>query len=295
MSTPDAMDAAIQEERRRALADPRSDEDLIRLASQDDDDNSEVWDAIGVLRFRGSDAIWQRAAAMTRSEQPLERRRGFDILAQLGIPERQRPEETLALILDALEHEQDAAVLSSAAVAVTHRTDERAAVSLARHRHHPDALVRHGVVCGLLTMETPVAIEALLELSRDSDVDVRDWATFALGSQIDVDTPQIREALRNRLSDPDNDTRHEALCGLARRKDASIVTQLSNEIACGNLSWSLLEAAQELAHPDLLPVLIKLRDTQDPGGSGDGEWNQLEEAIAACVSGVPKTHRVSSS
>jgi HEAT repeat protein len=73
-------------------------------------------------------------------------------------------------------------------------------------------------VLGLLTMETPAAIEALLELSRDSDVDVRNWATFALGSQIDVDTPQIREALRNRLSDSDEDTRSEALCGLARRK-----------------------------------------------------------------------------
>src|ERR1041384_5492702 len=143
MSTPGAMDAAIEEARRQALADPRSDEVLIRLASQDDDDNTEVWDAISLLHLRGSDAIWQRAAAMTRSEQPVERRRGFDILAQLGVPERQRPEETLALILDALEHEQDAAVLSSAAVAVSHRSDERAAVPLARHRHHPDALVRH--------------------------------------------------------------------------------------------------------------------------------------------------------
>ncbi|HSR99953.1 MAG TPA: HEAT repeat domain-containing protein [Kofleriaceae bacterium] len=289
MSTPGAMDAAIEEARRRALADPRSDEALIRLALQDDDDDddTEVWDAIGLLHLRGSDAIWQRAAAMTRSEQPLERRRGFDILAQLGVPERQYPEETLALILDALEHEQDAAVLSSAAVAVTHRSDERAAAPLARHRNHPDAVVRHGVVLGLLTMETPTAIEALLELSRDSDVDVRDWATFALGSQIDVDTPQIRDALRNRLSDPDDETRYEALCGLARRKDASIVPLLSNEIACGNCSRSLLEAAQQLAHPGLLPALIQLRDRQDSGSCDASDWRALENAIAACESVHP--------
>lgn len=282
MDTRRAMDAAIEEARRQALEDPRSDEALIRQALQDDDDNDEVWDAISLLHRRGSEAIWHRAAAMTRSEHPLERRRGFDILAQLGVPDRERPEETLALIVDALEHEQDPAVLASAAVAVTHRSDERAAVALARHRGHPDARVRHGVVVGLLTMTAPAAIEAIVELSRDSDADVRDWATFALGSQIDVDTPEVREALRNRTNDPDDETRCEALCGLARRRDASVVAQLSEEIGRGNPGVFLLEAAQELAHPDLLPALIDLRDRTDGGAFGDGERRQLEHAIAAC-------------
>lgn len=263
-----------------SVPDPRSDDALFQLALQDDDDSPEVWDAIAALHLRGSDAIWQRAAAMTRSEHALERRRGFDILAQLGIPERARPEETLALILDALAHEQDPAVLSSAAVAVSHRSDERAALPLARHRHHPDAFVRHGVVFGLLTLEAPAAIEALVELSRDSDANVRDWATFALGNQISVDTPQVRDALRNRLTDPDDDTRCEALCGLARRGDASIVTLLSHELACGAPSPSLLEAAEQLAHPDLLPALLQLLDGGDRAASDDRE--QLDHAIAAC-------------
>jgi hypothetical protein len=41
--------------------------------------------------------------------------------------------------------------------------------------------------------------DALVTLSRDEDSKVRDWACFGL-SQIDVDTPTVREALILRLN-----------------------------------------------------------------------------------------------
>jgi HEAT repeat protein len=52
----------------------------------------------------------------------------------------------------------------------------------------------------------PAAYEVLIELNADVVPYVRDWATFGLASQIDAD-----------LTDPDPDTRAEAVCGLARR------------------------------------------------------------------------------
>lgn len=63
------------------------------------------------------------------------------------------------------------------------------------------------------------AIDTLIELMEDINEDVRDWATFALGSQCDVDFVEVREALRKRLDDPFEDARSEAVWGLARRKD----------------------------------------------------------------------------
>jgi len=66
---------------------------------------------------------------------------------------------------------------------------------------------------------TDEAINTLIELMGDPDEDVRDWATFGLGTQTDADSPEIREALRNLLSDPFEYARSEAVWGLAKRKD----------------------------------------------------------------------------
>ena len=48
---------------------------------------------------------------------------------------------------------------------------------------------------------------------------MRDWATFALGTLAEADSRQLRDALAARLDDPDEDTRLEAVHGLAVRGD----------------------------------------------------------------------------
>jgi hypothetical protein len=51
---------------------------------------------------------------------------------------------------------------------------------------------------------------------------VRDYACLALGTQWrEVDSPELRSALADRLDDPDRDTGHEALLGLAYRVTGS--------------------------------------------------------------------------
>ena len=53
----------------------------------------------------------------------------------------------------------------------------------------------------------------------DADEDVRDWATFGLGTLGTVDTPEIRDAFAKRLDDDSSDVVDEALAGLAQRRD----------------------------------------------------------------------------
>jgi HEAT repeat protein len=64
----------------------------------------------------------------------------------------------------------------------------------------------------------------------DPDSDVRDWATFGLGTQSDADSEVIREALFERLADTDEDTRAEAAVGLAKRKDVRVLPVVLEEL-----------------------------------------------------------------
>jgi HEAT repeat protein len=97
-----------------------------------------------------------------------------------------------------------------------------------------------------------LSVQALIDLSTDHDDDVRDWATFALGSLCQVDTAQVREALFARVSDEDADVRGEALVGLATRGDRRATPHICAELKRGSTEYLILEAAEEMltACPD---------------------------------------------
>lgn len=70
-------------------------------------------------------------------------------------------------------------------------------------------------------------IEALITLTSDENSDVRDWACFGLG-QMDAASPGARDALAARLTDPDDDTRCEAVLALAKTGDSRAGTACSS-------------------------------------------------------------------
>ena len=258
-------------------------EALLHMALTETDEDV-AWRAIVRLQERGDRDIFERASELCQSRDARARRVGADILGQLGVrylqPGRAFHEETMAVLLAMLEHEQEPHVLSSIAIALGHRQDTRAIEPLATLKNHPDERVRFGVVHGLSGHEDERAIQTLIELSADPDADVRDWATFGLGSQIETDTPAIRAALSARLTDDAADTRGEAMVGLARRHDHRMVEPLLHDLEEGRLSSMLMEAAAEIGDPHLFPLLLQLRGTWE----SDKNWlyRELEEAIARC-------------
>jgi hypothetical protein len=120
---------------------------------------------------------------------------------------------------------------------------------------HDDPQVRQAVAAQLPLLADPkpdVVITTLLRLSRDPYPDVRDWACFALGTQcIDVDTPEVRDALAARLTDPDGETRCEALFGLAQRHDPRALSAVSTALAQSDVWLMEIEAAGTLGDPSL--------------------------------------------
>jgi hypothetical protein len=151
-----------------------------------------------------------------------------------------------------------------------HLHDPRAVGPLAGLQSHSEARIRHAVVSSLCGCEEEQAIAALIKRSADHDRDVRNWATFGLGSQIDTDTNAIREALLARLEDEDDEIRGEALVGLARRGDIRVVPAMLKEmeayetevlrdwILIGDAADAVITQAKATGTKEWHPVLARL-------------------------------------
>lgn len=249
-----------------AASDPRTARQLIGFALTVEDEHA-AWAAINILRHRGDRETFEAARELCASDDPRARTWGVRVLAQLGIPERTFPDQSLNILLPLLAREQDVDLLSDIAFALGHIGDERAVAPLTALRNHPSPEVRYGVVHGLLCQERARAIQALIELSADEDTEVRDWATFGLGSQVNADTPEIRGALFARLADEDGATRGEALVGLARRNDERVIEPLIRALSSTNAGNLAVEAAQEIGDARLRPALLQLREQWGVDGS----------------------------
>ena len=206
----DMTDSNQTEYQNRMRGDPRLVEELISVALSEPDENL-AWEAVCTLQFRGTGEVLSRAKGLSQSSSPAERRLGANLLGQLGVPGRTFPKECLSILIQMLQEEKDAEVLSAILIALYHLGGDEAIEPAAQFYRHPDPRVRHGVVLALTGYEDQQAVDTLIGLSHDEDADVRDWATFGLGTQIDVDTPAIREALVERLNDVDVVTRCEAI------------------------------------------------------------------------------------
>jgi HEAT repeat protein len=239
------------------------------------------WEAIGVLRKRGTREVFDAATRLLASACSIERALGAKIHAQLGW-EQQKPfaAESVRLLTLVLETEDDPNVIRAALFAFGHLHEPECVPSALRFATHSDPDIRDAVAFALGGVhEDERAIAALIGLTTDTSVKVRDWATFALGSLSEWDSPELRAALLARLSDSDNETRGEALKGLARRKDERTADAIIAELDGPDPHLYAVDAAKELADPRLIPALEALR------AEWIGNLRPLGDAISACRTG----------
>lgn len=233
------------------------------------------WMVISALHDRPEPLVFETCSCWAVSRHAFERALAADILGQLGVRDRVFPFRDASLAhLAHLLADVEPEVQSCALVALSHlgATEHADAVRcLASHEH---AGVRYGVAVALLGDAHPESVRVMIELSRDQDAEVRDWATFGLGAQIDVDTIEVREALWSRCSDPDSAIRAEGISGLVRRGDPRAVDVLRRVLQSEDVGSLEVEAARDLASPELLDALESLRSWWDVDSA------LLEEAIA---------------
>lgn len=251
----------------------RSVDELFTTVIRGDDEDAR-WAAVTQLHELSTREVFERAATLCRSPECIERVAGADVLAQLGHgDERPFLADTLPILLDLLRDE-DQRVQTSAIHALGHQRDARIVAPVSRFAQHEADDVRWAVACALSGIEDDVAVKVLIALSADRSDEVRDWATFGLGSMTDRDTPAIRRALFARLEDASVNVVAEAELGLARRHDLRVIPHLVSAVEADELKLAG-EAADEITSPEMLNALLHARDTL-------GDRPGLRVLIARC-------------
>ncbi|MFJ4736730.1 HEAT repeat domain-containing protein [Streptomyces sp. NPDC088770] len=196
-----------------------------RVAVETDD-----WDEYGTLLWRAAadgEASLPLGLELIGSDDPIERETGCDLLGHTSDQNEVVRAETATTLVALAERETEGRVLWSLARAIERTYDRRAVPVLVALAGHPDAEVRQQVASSFAGVITGLPdgpdIHALITLTHDEDPEVRNWATFTLGFQAEVDSPAIRAALWERTADENADTREEGIHGLARRHDPRAV------------------------------------------------------------------------
>jgi HEAT repeat protein len=145
-------------------------------------DDDAYWNAIGSLQRSVPDEVWAFVAPLADDSDARLRALVPDVLRFVGGTARPLREQTVLLLKSMLERQQAPAVISAVATAFVDLAHPAAVDLLRPFISHPDAGVREAVVHGLLPVAER-AISELVQLSRDDDKNVRNWATFGLGSR----------------------------------------------------------------------------------------------------------------
>jgi HEAT repeat protein len=234
-----------------------------RVAEETDD-----WDEYGALLWRaaadGSGSL-PLGLELIGSDDPVERATGCDLLGNASDQNEAVRVETATALVELAEREQENCVLWSLAEAIERTYDQRAVPVLVGLAGHPDVEVRRRVASSFAGITTGLPdgpdIRALITLTRDEDPEVRNWATFTLGFQAEVDSPAIRAALWERTTDEYPDAREEGIHGLARRHDPRAVPLLAGLLDNPEGAHVLtFRAAQIMGVPELLPALLEYED-----------------------------------
>jgi HEAT repeat protein len=262
---------------------------LVGMALQDwESDRS--WKAISELQMRGSPEALALAQRLAKSRNGRKRSLGQYIASQLRQRNEWRPfgsteyalEDTQEILLAGL-HDTHIEVVCAAISGLGHRPHQKALSHLLKFATHQDQRIRFEVAIALGRYSETDSIDALLRLATDQSDDVRNWATFGIGSMQDADNPKIRDLLWANLQDKDEDVRSEALVGLAYRKDERIIPVLL-ELLDTNCRVFELDAAEIIASPLLLARLTAIKDSvstlEIPANS---YWyGHVLDAIEAC-------------
>jgi HEAT repeat protein len=253
---------------------------LFRLCNNKTDKTQ--WDTIRILRCRPSTELFNKCKEFTKSDDPKIRKIGIDILAQLGLATRPFQRQTLKLYFELLKVEKDPEVLMYLLFSIGHNNDKLTKEQIeiiCSFSNYENKMVKEGLVSALGFIDNLEVIEVLINLSNDKSNYIRNWATFYIG-QGARNNKNIREALWQRVNDKHQETKLEAISGLAKRKDKRVVEVIKRELLEGEYGTLLFEAIVETGDKQFLPLLQQNLKSSKGDNTINNKWlKELKECI----------------
>lgn len=204
---------------------------LTAQASAGEDREAEDLSALVRLHELATEAVFAHALALVDSPHWPSRRLGLRVLKEIGQGQRPRPfnQRTIDALLPRVGSCESPVELRELVSTLGWQNDARVLPTLSALVNHPDPCVRYhvasnlpGCACRSDGAIDERALPPLLQLMTDADADVRYYATAAF--EVDypaVDSPAIRSALQERLSDEDESIRLCAGRALETRQRSS--------------------------------------------------------------------------
>ena len=243
-------------------------------------DEETRWELIAGILDECPDDVFEVAVGLLKGERVRDRTLGADLLGRLVASDPATAPMVEAALLPALQKECEPHPMASMVAALGYVGDAGTIAQIVPLARHRDPGVRLAVAFAVATVSPrPLSDEGrrgLIRLSRDEEPEVRDWATFGLGTLSNEDGPEVMAALLARADDTHRAARAEALFGLAVRRDPRAVPHLIRALESAFVQGLELDAAAEAADPRLLPALWALQ------GTGLADESRVRRAIDRC-------------
>ncbi len=238
--------------------------------------------ACAALQIRTTETDKDRALRLIASPVATERELGVELLFCYDGSGFEN--EVISKLYELSKIETESPVLANLCWAMSNLNAPEAVAHLKHLVNHEDSNVRYALTrCFFGTVESD-GIWSLVDLSRDEEYEIRDWAVAGLRCTVEnllADLDWLKEVFLERLDDEDRITRLEALTALIKlnHKSERVLGVMKAELETDPVPPIAIDAAVSFASPLLKETLKSLRERTK---SDDPYIPDIQKAMEAC-------------
>ncbi len=234
-----------------------TDEKLLFKIKNNKSDN---YENIVELRKRGGETTFNECLKLINSNSEKNRYIGIQILSDFGQQPKKYENKILKIFFKLLKNETNYKIISTILNGIRYHKsviNESQIKIISKYKLSKYSEIRIQVINCFLGLENITALDTLIYLTKDKKCQIRDWATFGIGTQIEISSESILKALWARTEDKDYVTRSEAIYGLALRNIVEVELKILEELENDNFDKLILKSINRLRVFKFLPKLKK--------------------------------------